>query len=117
MANEKTIGDYGVKEGDHMVLMVTQPPSKAKPTTVPATSSTKTPDKSSPIKTTKEQPKESAKVAKPEIPMEDTPEFHQAIQTIVEMGYSDKQVVEKALRVSFGNPDRAVELLESVFAT
>lgn len=113
MSNDKTLGDYGVKEGDHMVLMVTQPPSQVKPTTAtPLTTCSIIKPSEDP--TQKESSKEELNAEQSEISLEESPEFQQAVQSILEMGYSDKQIVNKALRIAYGNPDKAVELLESV---
>ena len=98
LVNEKTVGEYGVKENDHMVLMVTKPAK-----TIPTVEKTAEPTPSS------ADPKAKAQ----EEPEED-PELEQKCKNIVEMGFPDRDIVMKALKLANGDPDRAVELLESV---
>lgn len=116
LANDKTVADYGVKDGDHMVLMVSPAPSQVKPTTTTTTKSdpkgAKAAEPASSTAATQKSPSEQQPSNGPTI--EESAEFKQAVQSILEMGYSDKQIVERALSVAYGNPDRAVELLESV---
>jgi UV excision repair protein RAD23 len=106
LANEKSLHEYNVKDGEHMVMMVTTVNSgQVKPTTI-----------SSPVN----PPKTELQEKKPVVERNDdkseseTEEFKETVKNIAEMGYSDREIVSKALKLSNGDPDRAVELLESV---
>ncbi|WFD36428.1 UV excision repair protein rad23 [Malassezia cuniculi] len=136
LTDDKTLGDYEIKEKDFLVVMVSKPKAKPAPAkeepkqeaketpkeeTSAGASSSAPPATPAPSRTTApETPAAPVKAAVPaETPGTPAPtnssflagsELETAINNIMELGYS-REEVQQAMRRSFNNPDRAVEYL------
>ena len=98
MEDTKALAEYNLKENDQIVLMVTKPkPQPRQPDPVPV---------QSPPSHSSDPPQ---RVAPPAPPLQG-PEFEQAVQRVMELGFPRDQV-ESALRMAHGNPDLAIQVL------
>lgn len=95
MEDAKLISEYGLKEGDNLVVMISKPKpapraqAEPQPPQVPA----------------------EASPAQPAAPVQISPaDFEAAVQRVMELGFPRDQT-EAALRAARGNPDVAIEVL------
>ncbi|KAI3633944.1 hypothetical protein MIR68_007548 [Amoeboaphelidium protococcarum] len=140
LENEKLLSDYGVKDGDFIVLMVTKPKVEKKQTAPAATPAPATPaaKQSSGASQSKQQQqqqpaapqkKEGSVMQVQQQQQQASPsgggqfstgasallsgeQYQAAVNNLCEMGFTKEEVV-KAMRAAFNNPDRAVEYLMS----
>ncbi len=105
--NEQKIEVTGMKDGDFIVLMVTSAVAKPKPAPPAPVATAATPSASAPSDTNQSASSNN------ESTLVTGAAYEEAITRITEMGFPRDQAI-LALRVSFNNPDRAVEYLTSV---
>jgi len=100
MEDAKQLVEYGLKEGDNLVVMISKP--KPAPRAAPA-------QESQPAQIPAAQP--AAGPVAPAAPAQLSPtDFEAAVQRVMELGFPRDQT-EAALRTARGNPDLAIEVL------
>jgi len=118
LSNEKTIEECNLKQDDFLVLMIKKAPSKPaapeKPTETsvvppPQTTTEKAPPSQSSSTTTTEADEKKASEA-----LLTGAELDAAVVRIMDMGFTREQVIA-ALKVSYNNPERAVDYLMNGF--
>jgi UV excision repair protein RAD23 len=122
LTDEQTVEDFGIVEGDFLVLMVVKAKAggsssaaAAAPTSTAAPKAEEKPKAASAAQAAPAPSSTSSSTGAPAESLLKGKELEDSVQSLVEMGYSKEEVLS-AMRKAYNNPHRAFEYLASGMA-